>query len=542
MTPEQATRYRRASLLLDEEGPFPYTPRERAPVQDRVADTRAGAARGAERSEVPDTARARSEPARTRVPSNVMPTVGGEQGVASLAFPTGERASSALMLHQYMPREVVKGQGFDYEYHVENLLGVELKNVVLSVDAADNLRILSADPPAIGEAYEVHWSLGTLAPRETKVIRVHAESAAVGNASNCVSVSYDNSLCAGVPVVDPALMLVKKATERELLCNVYAINYQVCNTGTGAATNVVIRDTLPQGLTVANSGARTVEIPVGTLNVGDCRDFDVTVKAERVGAYASSASATADYGLTAQAEEVRTVVVQPMLVLECESQDRQYLGRNVTYRYRLTNESDIASENTVVEVALPGGAEFVRASQGGVASQGRVTFNVGSLAAGASRTFDVVFMSGAAGDFNVTAKATADCTVAVATECTTMIRGIPAVLLEVVDLIDPVPVGSETTYVITVTNQGSAEDTDVRIVCTLPESLEYVSSTGTTPATARGKTVTFAPVARLDAKQHAEWRVVVRAVSEADSRFAVEMNTEQLTSPVRETEATYTYE
>ena len=51
----------------------------------------------------------------------------------------------------------------------------------------------------------------------------------------------------------------------------------------------------------------------------------------------------------------------------------------------------------------------------------------------------------------------------------------------------------------------------------------------------------FSPLASLAPKAKAEWRVVVRAADEGDVRFAVEMTSDELTSPVRETEATNLY-
>ena len=111
-----------------------------------------------------------------------------------------------------------------------------------------------------------------------------------------------------------------------------------------------------------------------------------------------------------------------------------------------------------------------------------------------------------------------------------------------VDITDPVEVGQQTTYVITVTNQGSAADTNIRIVTKLPAEQSFVTATGATNATANGKTITFAPLGSLAPGASTSWRVTVRADSAADSRFSVEMTSDNLTSPVNETEATNLYE
>jgi hypothetical protein len=96
--------------------------------------------------------------------------------------------------------------------------------------------------------------------------------------------------------------------------------------------------------------------------------------------------------------------------------------------------------------------------------------------------------------------------------------------------------------VITATNQGSAPDTNIKIICTLEDSEQYVSSSGATTGIAAGNTITFAPLPSLAPKAQATWRVTVKAVKAGDVRFTTVMTTDQLTRPVQETEATNLYQ
>ena len=57
-----------------------------------------------------------------------------------------------------------------------------------------------------------------------------------------------------------------------------------------------------------------------------------------------------------------------------------------------------------------------------------------------------------------------------------------------------------------------------------------------------GNTVTFQPLPSLAPKAKATWRVTVKALKAGDVRFTAVMNTDQLTRPVQETEATHLYE
>ena len=62
------------------------------------------------------------------------------------------------------------------------------------------------------------------------------------------------------------------------------------------------------------------------------------------------------------------------------------------------------------------------------------------------------------------ATAQAKCASAVTAVAQTEFSGLSALLLECVDVTDPIEVGQQETYIITVTNQGSANDKNIKIV------------------------------------------------------------------------------
>lgn len=469
------------------------------------------------------------------------PRLGEGEAMSKMAFPTGEERTSALLLHQVTPVEVAKGSEFDFSYHVTNLTSSTLQNVTLSLDSSSNLEIASAEPAGSESDGGFVWALGDFGPKETKIINLTGSAEKVGIASDCISVSYNNFLCSTIKVVEPALALTKTATERTLKCDEITIRYTVRNTGSGAASNVNITDTLPQGLAM-NNGSRNVNIPVGTLAAGESKTYEVKALASNTGTFKSPAAATASGGLEADAGATTTVVVAPELELSAQCSEMQFLGRNMTYEYILENTGDGEALSSVASVAIPAGTTFVRASEGGRVSGNNVVWDFGTMAAGASRNFSVTLNAAAAGNYTARATANANCADSVAADCTTEIKGIPAILLEVIDITDPVEVGTNTVYVVRVTNQGSAQDTNVQVVATLPSQLGYVSSTGATTATADGQTIRFAPVPNLAVGAQVEWRVTVRANRGGDVRFRLEMTSDNLTSPVVETEATNLYE
>mgnify|MGYP003561729803 FL=1 len=82
-----------------------------------------------------------------------------------------------------------------------------------------------------GEDGSLRWMVGDLAPQQTEIVRVRATSGAVGTASDCVSVTYENSMCAVTKVVDPDLLLIKTAKTDGNICEDFWFTYEVVNPG-----------------------------------------------------------------------------------------------------------------------------------------------------------------------------------------------------------------------------------------------------------------------------------------------------------------------
>ena len=96
-------------------------------------------------------------------------------------------------------------------------------------------------------------------------------------------------------------------------------------------------------------------------------------------------------------------------------------------------------------VRIPAGTRFVLASDGGKAEAGKVRWNLATLMPNRSRKVSVTLMSGREGTVTNTTTATAMCAEGVRASASTIVAGIPAVLLEVIDIDDPVEVGCRTT-------------------------------------------------------------------------------------------------
>jgi len=313
------------------------------------------------------------------------------------------------------------------------------------------------------------------------------------------------------------------------------VNHVIRDYNSACCGEIKIEKLMPEKVQLNQPFDYTIQV----TNLTDMMLSDIVVKADKVGTYKNQAMAMGDGDLKAQSGETQTVVTQPVLAIEKTGPKNEYLGRSVSYEIVVANKGDAVAAETVVTDTLPGNVGEVKVSDNGQVTTGLVTWNLGAMAPGASRKLSVSYTPAGAGLFKNEAKATAVCTAAVAASAATQVAGIPAVLLEVVDVDDPIEVGNNETYIITVTNQGSAADTNIKIKVFLEDSMQFVSAGGATRGAFADGAVTFEPLPSLAAKAATSWRVVVKAVKAGDVRLKVTMDTEELDREVTHADGTY---
>ncbi len=448
------------------------------------------------------------------------------------AFPTGHTRTPQLLVERKAPAQVRLGEAFDYSYVLTNTTDSTMSDIELVEQISSHFQVISSEPAQSGAGT---WSIPSLAPGESAVVRVTGRATSADAVNSCAEARYRVPLCDTIDVVEPALAIVLEGPA-DANCDCYDLRVMVTNTGSGVAENVQVAVQLPAGLTTNDS----LNLSAGNLAAGESKQSMIRVCAANAGSNTANASATSGQ-LNVASNPVTTVVRRPMLAINCSAPSTMFLGRPAPVTISVSNTGDAASENTVLTYNVPAGATVTDAG-GGTVQGGQVVWSMGSLAAGASRDVRVSINPGGIGTYNATASVNGSCNTAASCPLSTEVRGIPAILLEVVDITDPVLVGEETTYVITVTNQGSATDTNIRISHTLEAGQTFVSAGGATTATSTGQQITFAPLPSLAAGAKAEWQVRVRANAAGSVRFSTSMTSDQLTRPVEETEATNQYE
>jgi uncharacterized repeat protein (TIGR01451 family) len=462
----------------------------------------------------------------------------------AMAFPTGSDSTSSLRVEKTMPREVPAGSEFKYEITVTNISSVPLDGVVVYEDVADTMRLVGSEP-SVSEGAEdgrLAWRLGNLAPRESRTIAVTASAGEEGTIESCVTATFRPAICLSSAIVRPQLQLGMEAPGAMILCDPLVLRFRVANTGTGTIQGTTIVPELPEGLAFDQRRA-PAELEVGPLGPGESRVVEVPVRAEAAGRYEVLARAEAPGGMTSEASPLVVAVEVPQLELAIRSPEQHYLGTPVEFQISVRNSGRAPAAKTVVSTRLPQGVDVNRESlQGARVQRDQIVWDLGTLQPGEERTLDGALAFGQLGQIPLEVRASAACAQEATASAQTNVDGMPALLLEVVDAVDPVPLGGETSYIIRVLNQGTKEDRDIQLMVEVPEAARLLETTGATRAEVEGQTVRFAPLATLPPGERAEWRVRVAAEDAADTQVRIEMVSGFLKRPVIETESTRFFE
>lgn len=437
-------------------------------------------------------------------------------------------------MNKVMPAEVALGSEFKAELHLTAMACAA--NVVVRDTVPAGASYVSSEPAATVEGDQLVWKLGNMEAGESKTIKLTFRADKENTLVNCASVSADPRTCAATRVVKPAIQLTKTEPSDVIICDPIPISLVVKNNGSSKLTGVKVSDSLPTGLTT--DGKSSLALDAGSLNPGESKEFKFNAVAAKLGKYNNSARATCDQGVSADASAA-TTVHQPVLALTCKAREQQYLGRPFDVCFTVSNSGDTAAAGSQVVVAVPAGLTVASTTANGRVSGNSLIWDVGSLAPNAPKELCATFTSATGGTFSFSGTAKGVCAAQVSSTCQTKVVGISALLLEKGDNPDPIQVGEQTTYYVRVTNQGSSDDTDIKVVVEFPKELTPVSADN--GGTIAGQKVTFPPYPRLAPKQAFEYHVKAKGAVPGDARVTFIRTSTDIPAPTTAEESTRVY-
>lgn len=421
------------------------------------------------------------------------------------------------------PDPVFPGQQLTYAVTVTNN-GPNPANAVTITDVLPSgVAFLSASGPAGSQCSQgngiVTCTLGTLANGVSATVLINVTPTATGTITNTAAATTSsgdtvqgNNLVSTTTVVNPAPsgtdLVVTKADNPDPVSPGQQLTYTltVTNNGPVAATNTVLTDNLPAGVTFLSATApsgvtcstanNSVTCTLGSVNVGASVQVTLLVTPDVTGTLSNTATATTSVGETNPGNNTVTITTTSqaapspadLVVVMTDNPDPVVPGQLLTYTISVTNNGSNPANNTVLTDTLPSGVNLISASgpSGSTCSQtgNTVSCTLGTLAAGASATVTLLVTPTAVGTITNTATATTASGDAnpgnnTDSESTTVQAAANPADLAVTKTANPSSVfpGQVLTYTVTVTNNGPSTATATTLVDVLPPGVVFLSAT-----------------------------------------------------------------
>lgn len=456
---------------------------------------------------------------------------------------TVDWTAANITLAKTGPATASVGQVFSYTISVANPSTVPTEPLTVRDTVPEGLTFVSAQPNATVDGKTLVWTLAPLQPGQSATIQASFRADRAGPVTNIATVTTPEGLRAEnqatTQIAQAGLAMTMTGPATATVNQPIPFQVTITNTGSGPATNVVVRDEFDKGLK-HESGDQPLELAPFNLGPGESRTATLSLIATQEGTFTNRALATGDGGLKAQATHT-VQVAQPRLRVSQTGPVAKYVRGKVVWQVIVQNQGSSELRNVQVRDLLPAEVQFLEASDGGQPQGAEIVWNLGTLAPQEERRLTLSTRAD-----KVTARAvniiqaTADPNMQERSEQAVEIRGAPGLELQMTDTKDPITEGEETSYEVRVTNTGSLVANGIQLSFYLPPELRLKSAVG--PGNERGlleaNKITFPASDGLVPGGTLQFTIVVEAVRAGDARFKVEMRSKLGPDVVTEEEPT----
>jgi len=436
-----------------------------------------------------------------------------------------------LTIEKVAPPNAVLGQPLVYQILVRNVGATPARQVIVEDQIPQGSKLTGTIPRAELVDKTLIWRLGTLAAGEEKKIAVRVIPMNEGELGSIAKVNFVAEVAAQTRVTAPRLQLQVSAPRQVQQGEAFLLRFQVTNLGSGRATNVVLRDILPDEL--SHPGGNDLEYVVGTLAAGQSQEIELTVTAARTGTAQNHTIVTAD-GMEPEESLDKIEIVGSRVGLQREGPRRAFLGRPTSYTNRVTNSGTTPlSEITIVE-QIPEGTQFVEASAGGQydPSRGIVVWQLGTLPAGQSAEVQITLSTRSRGAQEGTVQVY-DRSGPIAQKSVSLTgEGVPSLGVEVSEVSAPIAVGEQIDYHVRLANRGSDAAANASLAIEVPAQFRVVDVAGPLRFRQTGNRLEFEQLPELQAGRDVTLKLTLQAVAGGDARLKLEYAADYMQRPL----------
>ncbi|MBQ7111531.1 MAG: DUF11 domain-containing protein, partial [Thermoguttaceae bacterium] len=443
--------------------------------------------------------------------------------------------TTQVVVEKILPKEIQVDREAKFAVKVKNVGSAPVRNLVLRDVLPVGARFVAADvatvvPNARGE---FAWPPFELAPCSEKTFEYRIIPTQEGEIGSVATLSFAAEASGRVRCVRPALEVEVVAPPEATLGANIDLNVVVANVGTGAATNVALLETIPEGL--RHPSGSVLDHALGTLAPGEKKRVPLTLQCVASGTTVNNLVVTADGDLR---KEIQTEIkiLAPKLELSIDGADAPYLERQTTYRLKAANVGDAAAKDVKLVAEIPDGTTFVSANNLGVykAETRSVYWDLAELPAGAAGEIELTLTPTKIGASRLTFGGTGPLGLTAQVAKDVAIDGLPALSYSVKTSPNPVEIGKEIVYEIQLANRGTKASTNATLQIAAPDALKIVSVDGPTRHSQQNGVFVFDAIREIPAKSAVTYKV--KAVCEAvgDCRVRFQLSSDDLEPLVKE--------
>ena len=470
-------------------------------------------------------------------------------GRAPQATPAPGPAGGFINFTQESPRietrwtkqsDINVGQPCDLMLTVKNSGDANASDVVVDVFFPRTVRLTAASPKPATAQSSVVWEFPSLDAGEEREIHITMIPSQRGELTANANVRFSTAATTLLAVEEPMLKVAMKGPSQVMMGEPASHVVTVSNPGTGVAHNVTVEVTIPEGL--QHPKGKRLKMDLGSVNPGEQRSVRLSMTAVAGGSQNVSVIATSGTELR-QTASAKVAVLAPSLNLTVDGPALRYVGRDARYSLKLANDGQAVTNNVRAMYVVPKGFEYLYSSRGGKYDEATrtVTWFVGSVSPKESIDLSLKLKPVTLGDFSHVARAISEHGAVAEANAATRIEGTASLVLEVLDLDDPVEIGRETAYEVRVRNEGSKQAQNVGLSFELPNGVKLINVKGPTKHIAESGLVVFKALPALEPGKTAIFQIHIQGADEGNHRVRARLTSDSIQEPLTVEELTRFY-
>lgn len=449
----------------------------------------------------------------------------------------------SLTIEKVSPREIQVNQSADFEIKVRNV-GRVVANDVMVVDrvpSGTEFIGASPEPTKLERSGDVQWTIGTIEPGQEKRIRFQLRPTQPGEIGSVAHVLFATRASMRTVVTKPVLDIVHSTRPRVLIGDNVVFDIVVENRGDGPATEVIVQEEVPDQLEY-QEGFPQLEYEIGTLMPGQKRRIQLALRADKVGEFRNVVFVSGKGGLEAK-HEIDVEVIAPEIRVTSAGPKRRFLQRKATHQFTIENGGTAEANNVNLIARLPSGLRYVSSDNRGRydSNSHAVYWKMPSLKEGVAGSVELTTLPVDVGQQDIKFEANADLRLSAQTTQQLSVEHLVDVFFEIDDMVDPIEVGTDTTYRMRILNQGTKVASNVQLNVEFPRGLEPTSVDGDLRSQIQGQQVRFEPISSLPPGQQVQLSVRARGTAPGDLRVVASIRSDGREVAISKEETTRVY-